>query len=268
MELEPPEKLSKYTKQEAVTQLRRTAAKSNDRILMMNEMIKLHFVLCSTQTLHRLMKLDSQGIFIGDTPWTNTGWKTLISDGDVEEFVANCGAKNSGMAYTRAMMGTMIEQDTVPVPRQQQDKHTSLLEMSCFQQATLSARLKYWRTNTECLSLATSLIQTATPRKSVQLKSSKIDTDAKAEASLCWSESAQNERQEQARQLGGPPSKQESASNCDNHGRSESRPVWYFTTWQCRLSRVAVNEPVLTMHDSRQSKRCDCLFWRKQKCMD
>jgi hypothetical protein len=51
--------------------------------------------------------------------------KTLISDGDVEEFVANCGAKNSGIAYTRVMMSTVIERDTVPFPHQQQDKQTS-----------------------------------------------------------------------------------------------------------------------------------------------
>ena len=75
---------------------------------MIDEMIEAHFVPCSIWALRRLMNLDSQGLPVDGTYWTDTGRKAFISDDDVEDFVTNCGANNSGMTYTCASLKECI----------------------------------------------------------------------------------------------------------------------------------------------------------------
>ena len=75
---------------------------------MMTMMIDLKYVPYAYRILHRYLNMDAKGLPIEDSPWNGSGAPPLLTDNDVEEFVAMCCNQNRGMTYCNAAVKKFI----------------------------------------------------------------------------------------------------------------------------------------------------------------
>ena len=108
LDLDLPENLMEYTKLKAVIQLEKTAHKSKERQRVMTMMRELKYVPCSNRKLYCYLDMDITCLPIEDSLWNGSGAPPLLTDDDVEEFVAMCCNQNRGMTYCSSAVKKFI----------------------------------------------------------------------------------------------------------------------------------------------------------------